>query len=303
MATIGTEQGRGRGARELLRAWKLCKRASHYLRRPVAADQQKILFILGCQRSGTTLATRIFERDWNARVFDEFSELSSDDARAGIRLNAFDKVENALRLQPYSLLVAKPLVESQRAPEILRHFRNGSVLWLYRSYIDVAASDLAKFGERNGIDNIRHIVEGARDNWRAQNVAPDVRATLAAHFRDDMNPMDAAALFWYSRNRHFFDAKLDRSPYSERTMLLRYERLTNDATGTMQSVYRLIGRPYPGPRIVAEVDPVSVGRGSRRRSDVSDGVREICESLLTRLDAAAGYSPRSAGQERQETES
>jgi len=248
-----------------------------------------ILFILGCQRSGTTLATRIFEHDWNTKVFGEFSELSSDDHRYGIRLNALEKVQNTLRSQPYPLIVAKPLVESQRAPEFLHYFDNCKILWMYRSFLDVAASDLFLFGERNGIDNIRAIISEAPDNWRSEKVSISVRETLAQHFSEDMNPLDAGALFWYSRNKHFFDAKLHDEVFSNRVMLVPYERLTNAANTTMEVVYRLVGRPYPGRCIVAEVDPVSVGKGRSRDAEISDGVRQTCELLLAKLDQVAGY--------------
>ena len=181
---------------------------SAILRRSVSPEQQSVLFILGCQRSGTTLATRIFERDWHAKVFGEYSQLSSDDSLYGIRLNALDKVEATIRRQPYRLVVAKPLVESQRASELIGRFDNCRILWLYRSYVDVAASDLVKFGERNGIDNIRSIVNEEPDNWRSEFVSPLVRETLAQHFDENMRPLDAAALFWYARNSLFFDTEL-----------------------------------------------------------------------------------------------
>jgi hypothetical protein len=273
-----------------LRIWKFCKRISRRFRFPVAAERQRILFILGCQRSGTTLATRIFERDWNARVFNEFSELSSDDDQFGIRLDALEKVKNTVRNQPYALIVAKPIVESQRAHELLHYFGNSKILWIYRSFLDVAASDLLKFGERNGIDNIRPIISGGPDNWRSQNVSASVRETLAQYFSEDMNPLDAAALFWYSRNMHFFDTNLHNEVPSGQVMLLPYERLTKEADKTIQAVYRMVGRRYPGSRVISEVDPTSVGKGRSRDDEISDRVRQICQSLLANLDQVAGYS-------------
>src|SRR5262245_46083021 len=57
-----------------------------------AADRPKVLFIVGCQRSGTTLMTRLFDADFDCRVFEEHSELASDAADAGIRLKPLPEV-------------------------------------------------------------------------------------------------------------------------------------------------------------------------------------------------------------------
>jgi hypothetical protein len=62
--------------------------------RPLPSEH-RIFFILGCQRSGTTLLLRIFEEDWNAQVYREVSALSR---QAGLR-----------RLQPPEV-VARPLI-------------------------------------------------------------------------------------------------------------------------------------------------------------------------------------------------
>ena len=42
-----------------------------------ALDRPKVLMIVGCQRSGTTLMSRLFDADRDCRVFGEFSALSS----------------------------------------------------------------------------------------------------------------------------------------------------------------------------------------------------------------------------------
>lgn len=250
------------------------------------------MFILGCQRSGTTLLTRILERDWFARIFGEFSELSSDDSQFGIRLNSLERVADDLKRQRYPIIISKPLVESHRGPEFLRYFKNSRIVWLYRSFYDVAASDLVKFGERNGIDNIRPIRNGEADNWRSEFVSDQTRELIDHYFDENMNPFDAAALFWYARNSLYFDTDLNRGANSDRALLVPYERLTADPDNTMRSIYNLLGSTYPGPRLVAEVDPASVGKGRNRLSEVSEDVRQHCERMLQRLDQEALFTRR-----------
>ena len=71
-----------------------------------------ILFIVGCQRSGTSLMTRIFFRDVRAKVYRESSILSSKDPFR-LRLNPLPLVEKRISRDKAPLIILKPLVESQ----------------------------------------------------------------------------------------------------------------------------------------------------------------------------------------------
>jgi hypothetical protein len=265
----------------------MAKAGSHLFRKRLPFDRKALLFILGCQRSGTTLMTRIFERDWDAWVFHESSRLSSDDAEHRMRLNELAKVKAVLASANYPLLVAKPLVESQQARRLLEYFPHARVLWLYRHYHDVVASDLNRFGLHNGIRNLRPIVERDQTNWRAQNVDAATRSTIEMHFRDDMNPYDAAALFWFCRNMHYLEGRLDDASVSDRVMLLRYEELVQNPEDVMRRVYRFVGRPFPGPGAIGQVHDRSVAKG--HGIPLSPEIAALCKSLLDRLDALAHY--------------
>ena len=48
---------------------------------------QTVLFILGIQRAGTSLMYWVFERDLQARIYRETSELTSGDTLEHVRLN------------------------------------------------------------------------------------------------------------------------------------------------------------------------------------------------------------------------
>src|SRR5215208_3275365 len=92
---------------------KRLRRASKYLYQRArwrTIGTPKVLFIVGCQRSGTTLMTALFDADRDCRVFQEFSALSSMDKR-GIRLNPLPDVAAVIRRVSAPLVVAKPLVE------------------------------------------------------------------------------------------------------------------------------------------------------------------------------------------------
>lgn len=271
-----------RGASKRIRcltkeAYQLCRGSGR---------QKTLIFIVGCQRSGTTLMTRLFEKDFNAKVYGEYSELSSGD-HCRMRLDPLPVVERKVAAQRFPLVVAKPLVESQNTDALLDYFREARALWLYRHYRDVAASDLAKFGTGNGVRNLSAMVEAERGNWRSERLTGATRDILAHHYSPDMNPYDAAALFWFARNQIFFDLTLHEHP---RVALVRYEDLVAYPAIEMERIYSFCGCQFPGDRLVQEVTPASVGKGGA--APVSPPVAALCDDLLRKLDGYVRPEPQ-----------
>lgn len=251
-------------------------------------QNRTIVFIVGCQRSGTTLMTELFEANRAAVVFGEFSRLSSHDKKEGLRLDPLPEVASVLSRVPAPLVVLKPLVETQHIQELLDYFKSSRAIFLYREFRDVASSDLKLFGAKNGISNIRPIAEDEPCNWRSEHVSEEVRATVRRWYSPDMNCNDAAALFWYARNRLFFDLELDRR---NDVYLCRYEDLTKDPSGMMERIYRFVGWSGDVPDIKAKVHTDSIRKGDGL--ELSPEVRDLCQALLDRLDRT--YESREPG--------
>lgn len=243
-------------------------------------EPKRILFIFGCQRSGTTLLQRIFDEDLDARVYGEFSEISQSGRTENVRLRRLEEVKSIIDRDRARLVVAKPIVETQNALKLLEFFAGSKALFPYRHYAAVVSSNLRLFGRMNGINNLRPIVNGESGNWRAEGLPQELRALVAARFRDGMNPYDAAALFWYLRNRFFFDLGLDRHPA---VMPLRYEDLVRDPSGTIEGVYRFLGMDCPRAG-AALVRGESSGRA--KGIELSADIEQLCRELLGRLDRA-----------------
>ena len=260
--------------------FRLYKRAAQGLDGLTAGDRAaQIVFIMGIQRAGTSLMYWVFERDMGVKVYRETSELTSGDALEHVRLNPLPAVKARLARDRAEMIVLKPLVESQRIHEMLAAFPGARVLWQYRHYQDVASSNLKAFGVDNGIKDLRPFVSDDPDNWRSQHSTAETRDTIRRYFREDMNPHDAAALFWWARSRLYFDLNLQGDP---NVLLCRYEDLATDPAATMRHIYAFLGRPYPGDHIVRDVHPQSVGKG--RVSRLSPAVDALCAELLARLD-------------------
>jgi hypothetical protein len=257
---------------------RLYKQLSSFLKPNNHKPDNKILIILGCQRSGTSLIYWIFERDLNTKIYREKSRLNSRDPK-GLRLNPYHVVLREFSRYRRKLIVFKPLAESQNANTLLSRISKSRILWMYRHYNDVAASNLKAFGRYNGIADLLPIVQNQKNNWRCQNMSSKTQSIIRRNFSSKMNPFDAAALFWYTRNQLFFEKKLD---LHDDVLLCRYEDLVKCPETVMKIIYCFVGCRYPGNRIIKGIHSESVGKG--RSVSLSPHIADLCEELLSRLN-------------------
>jgi hypothetical protein len=250
------------------------------------APPERVLVVLGCQRSGTTLMTRLFGGDPDAKIYSEHSHLSVGDSVERLRLPAFPELARRIEASRFPLVVLKPLVESQHADRMLEALPRAHGLWMFRHWSDVACSNLSRFGRSNGIRNLGALIGREPNNWRAERVSEDVREELTRHYRESMGELDAAALFWWARNRLFFDLGLDGHA---RMLTCRYEELVADPRAVMAAIYTQIGRRPPELEVIREVTGDSVGRGLE--AGFSPEVEKLCDVLWERLCRAHGEAP------------
>lgn len=279
------------GRRVLHRLRFEATRAAKRLRRaaaPSPADAVKtVAFILGCQRSGTTALSEVFALDPDSDVYPERSALGRRDDPGRLRLRALDEVADRIARNPAPLVVAKPLVESQRATEILGHDPSWKVIWMYRDHRDVARSNQAMFGGDNGHADLASIV-GNLGDWRDEGVPAGDREVIRALTDAASGPVgrnDAAALFWWARNRAFFRQGLEGMLGQDgRVWLCRYDDFVTDPRREMHEIYRFLGRAPSTDFAGTRIHTGSIGRG--RDVELSDRVAELCDALLERLDGA-----------------
>jgi len=269
--------------RLLKRLRKELFRRSKSLKQRVSGKQsanKNIIFVTGCQRSGTSMTYKIFDRDPCAQVFDEISILSNKDSIEGLRLNSLESVSDHFSRSPASLVVAKPLVESQRILQLLDYFPNSTALWMYRNYNDVVSSSLKRFGTDIGFNDISPILKRENTNWRMEGLS-DETAQLITNHADSANPADAAALFWYARNSLYFQQDLTRD---SRVFLCKYENLVTNPAEQIAEIYRKFELGQPGTQLLEGISARSIGKGAD--VSLSPEVRNICESLLRELNQA-----------------
>ena len=284
---LASRDGVGLAEREAFRFFRLRKRIRQFFKHRSGMDKT-VLFIMGCQRSGTSMIHHLFRLDWDTVTYDEISPLSSRDPIEGLRLNPLPSVKARILADRAPLVVCKPLVESQNLDSLLDLFPITRAIWMYRDFRAVVISNLKFFGRDTGHKDLAPIIAGDAANWRAEKLAESDRDIIRNLYSPEMDPHDAAALFWYARTSLFFSRDFHADG---RIMLCRYSDLVTRPAEIMAGAYRFTERSYPGDRIVADVFSGSRGRG--RELELSPRVRELCEGILTRLDENASVPRRS----------
>ena len=237
-------------------------------------SRKRILIILGCQRSGTTMLGTLFSNDLRAAVLQEQNIAT---VGSSLRLHPWGTVNDILHSQRAPLIVIKPIVESQWAPELLEHVADSRVVWMYRDFRAVVRSNVKRFHSQ--IEGLRIAVEGHPPSWRNERLSSATQELQKRYYQADMSREDAAAVGWYARNSLYFEAELHKRPD---VMLLKYEELVRQPQPTIADVYKFIELPLPRRPIWKEVDSSSLGCSGEVAVDPE--LAKTCALLQQRLD-------------------
>lgn len=245
---------------------------------------QQILFIVGSQRSGTTMLSRLLDRDVRSKSFDEQSRLSTNDPERLV-WDPLPIVTKKLSSGKAPLVVAKPLVESHRIRDLLDLIPNSRAIWIYRHPLDVVSSSLKRFGDSNGVNDIQPILDNTSD-WRSAGCSNETRNLIHRLYapESETSRADAAALFWISRNQLFFDQNLQSD---DRVIVIRYERFVQQPETGVKHLYQFLKLKSPVNAVSDNVSSSSVGKGSL--TQLSPQIEEACMQQLAVLDAMASF--------------
>ncbi len=246
----------------------------------VARGQAVPVWLVGLQRSGTNMLVRGLESAPELQVHNE----SDRRAFRRFRLRPDHELAAVVTASRHRYVLFKPLCDSHRVGELLDHLPvlvPGRAIWAYRNVDGRARSGLAKFGDAN-LRVLREIAGGGGAlRWQAQRLSGESLELLASFDYARMTPADAAALFWYVRNRLFFELGLDRRAD---VILSSYDAMVAAPEAGMRRLCAFLGVTWR-PSLVAQVAPRS-GRG-QPPLEVDPRIRARCDELTARLDATA----------------
>lgn len=267
------------------RALALAKRSARSIAR-ARPDQRRVLLIFGCQRSGTTMLQQTFlDRSWRVLILEEHDHRLVGRAPGPEETSwqEYSTVLGRIHRLPFEVVAAKPLVESASATTLMDAAGAVKAVWMIRHYAEVARSNVSKFGMDNPYRDLQPIRSRDATDWRYTGVTEETWEMVTALLDRGLTPLDAAALFWWTRNQLYFDQRLWED---DRIRILRYERACNEPEDVIRSLSGHIGLTLPigsiAPRVRArplppetpELDP-EVDRLCRKLWDSFNGYPEL----------------------------
>lgn len=205
--------------------------------------------------------------EYDSRLFSDYQHISDS------------QIVTEVERTPAPAPVIKSLLESHRQKELLDIFDSSKVIWIYRNVDDVVRSNLAKWPNfRNKIDEIAN---GEDNTWRSQNIAESTLSVIRTHYHNDLSHESATALFWYMRNKLFFDQHLDQDP---RSILVRYEDLVANPNDAFEMVHKKLDLRF-NPKMTKGIHQKSVS-GSPLPG-IAPGIHDLCTCLTQKLDAVS----------------
>jgi hypothetical protein len=248
------------------------------------------VLLVGLQRSGTNMVVRGLERAPEFEVYNENHPAAFD----RFRLRPLAEVRRLVEASRHPYVLLKPLCDSHRTPELLDALGTRSTpraLWVYRSAEGRARSAVAKFGDHN-LQMLRELAAGrGRDRWQAQGLSRDSLELLGRLDWSRVDAVSAAALFWYLRNRLYFELGLAER---DDVLLVSYDAMVADPPAEMRRICAFLDLPYH-PRLVAGITarPPATAPAVAIEPQVAGCCAELAALLeATRRSRAGAPAPR-----------
>jgi len=232
------------------------------------------VFITGVQRSGTTMIGSCLNKSPELRYYNENNGLVYE----RFKLKNGAVIQSILDGCRGKIAAFKPLLDSHRVAELLTRFDDSRAIWIYRNHVDRAASAVAKFGSHN-YEILKAISKGQQlDSWQAQGLTKEDIAVIQDLDFNDTTPIEAAAVFWYLRNKLFFNQGLQNN---NQVLPVAYENFVRQPAESMNVICRFIGCHFSA-RMIATVHTKSIGRHTD--SMLTQSLNERCDRLYQQLE-------------------
>jgi len=206
------------------------------------SDQTQVIFVFGCQRSGTTMIDEVIGFSPTVTAYGEgdlpyfFQEGEPD----YLRLIEWQKVKELLGREKSQFTLLKPLYDSQVATDLL-HFVTGSkAIWIYRHYLNTVDSHIKNYrNDHDGIIYIKELFDRKKGIWKNENLPGDIIEILNKFNGREINSATGYALFWLARNSLF--THLQDNPD---VLLVNYESIITDPVVQFSQIFNFLGVPF-----------------------------------------------------------
>ena len=136
------------------------------------------------------LQQTFLDRSWRVLIIEEHDRrLVGSHPRPGeTDWQDYPTVVQRLRRIPFEVVAAKPLVESDRAVELMDAAEPVKAIWMLRHYMGVARSNLRRFGADNPYRDLEPFCNGDLLDWRCRGAAKETRETLIGLMNENLLP-------------------------------------------------------------------------------------------------------------------
>lgn len=234
-----------------------------------------VIWIFGCQRSGTTFLENIFRHDLDSVVFGEFSQLTIHPKKTV--LSDLNEVRKIIELKKARYSVIRPLFESDRALELLDIFQNSIGVWLFRDCPHVVDSMKRKWGDRF-FEISKQNESDAGGMWRLEQRVSLLQTQI--RITPEIDPVDEMyARYWLLRNQIPFDLSLVKD---ERVVFLSYDQLISDPRSSVKKILHRAGMNGLWRGFNADAQTSRVHRSVQPK--ISPGTLDQCQQVYRRLE-------------------
>jgi len=235
--------------------------------------EKQIVFVAGVQRSGTNMTMDVLERCFDTDLYHERDDRAFDK----YEMRPYSVIRSLIEKSKASCVVFKALCELQYATKLLEEFAPAKMMWVYRDYHDVVNSHLVLW---TGMpDSLKKIVND-RDSagWRGRDISDELHALIKEYYYDDISNASACALFWYFRNKLFFEQKLEDD---DRVMLISYNSMVTEPQKYFSKMFEFLGLDYTS-RVSKKVFSSSVRK--KQAPEIDPKISALCDSMMKQLD-------------------
>jgi len=230
------------------------------------------VFIVGSQRSGTSMTLRVFALSLDATTFN----MQDDSVYTDGVLLAPEIIHSLLDNSRGTVTVFKPMNEIQEIPQFLKEYPGVKIIWLVRNWADAVNSCIRQWPHfRTTLKAMAEDPENA--GWHGAKLTERQRQALREHYHDDMSLESAYALFWYVRNLFYFEFALDQE---SDVRLIRYESIVQQPKETFREIFEFVGCPF-STACTSEIFSSSIGKNAE--PDVEPAIADLARGLHQQL--------------------
>ena len=241
-------------------------------------SNSKIIFIFGCQRSGTTMTGKVlgYSPFVNAYGEGDLPYFNQKDEPNHLRLVDSKTIKKLIEKEKSKFTLLKPLYDSQIASNLLCLFPNSKGIWIFRHYLDVVDSHIKYYkNSHDGISYSKDLFLRKNVSWKNQNMSIKTHELINKFSSKKINSATGYALFWIARNSVYNLIKDNAN-----MMLVNYESIISKPFEEFGKIFSFLEVPFK-KTYVASVHSKAVNK--KIDFEIDPEVSAICDDMYNRL--------------------